>query len=230
MRLVPLIALIATLTGSCVCLNAQIEHHVWATPATPVQLIVNTDQIFDNSLSEFNPGFLNQGFWGTDIPHYAFDLNFGSEGAGRRGYVTFDLSSLQAPATSAVLRFAALSWYGISPFDILFYDVTTNAAVLNQGNQDYVPGVFDDLGSGNVYARLALINYTGSGSDFSGSFQPIDIPLSSQAVADINAAQGGFFSVGADVDPVPEPSTFGLAGVAVIGLLVRRCWSAACRG
>lgn len=229
MRLVSPITLIAILTGSCVCLNAQIEHHVWATPLTPVQLIIDTDQIFDNSMSEFNPGYLNQGFWATDIPHYAYDLNFGSEGAGRRGYVTFDLSSLQAPVSSAVLRFTGLSWSGISPFDILFYDVSTNAAVLNQGNQDYVPGVFDDLGSGNVYARLALVNNTGSGSDFSGSFQTIDIPLSSQAVADINAAQGGFFSVGADADPVPEPSTFGLAGVAVVVLLFRRRCST-CRG
>ena len=74
--------------------------------------------------------------------------------------------------------------------------------------------IFNDLGSGVQYASIGVPPYD----------DPMVITLNAAALADINAAAGGFFSIGGTLTPgstVPEPGTIALAGLALVGFAVK---------
>ena len=70
-------------------------------------------------------------------------------------------------------------------------DVITDVNILKQDCFDCV-SIFSDLQSGNVYGAGVV-----SASDVG---TPIEITLSSLAIADINASSGGLFAVGVHLD------------------------------
>lgn len=129
-----------------------------------------------------------------------------------RLYLSFDLSGVTEPVTGATLRlfndtYTSQGPSSTFPFTTLthaselfnVFDVSTSYASLQSAFINacacFPPtpnaaglAAFADLGSGNVYG-----SYTASLSNVGMS---VDITLSAQAIADINAAAGGGFSVG----------------------------------
>ncbi len=73
-----------------------------------------------------------------------------------------------------------------------FFDVSTPAATLNN-NQDTNTAIFDDLGTGQSYGTFD-VSTSGSETGI------LSFTLNATAIADINAAAGGFFSIGGALD------------------------------
>ncbi len=87
------------------------------------------------------------------------------------------------------------------------WDVTTSAAVLN-ANDGTSSAIFKDLASGIHYGEVSVGPYPFL----------LEIPLNAAAIADINAAAGGFFSIGGTLSPIPEPATIALSGLSLLAL------------
>jgi hypothetical protein len=199
---------------------------------------------FSTAESEFTPGTLNQGWWPSNpletINVDTNDNHFTGHPAGPpsngtlRSFYTFDVSTLDGPATSATFR--VQRWAQQVDVVLGFWDVTTPAAVVNFNNGSNT-AIWTDLGSGNSYGSFNVA--TGALQDY------LSFTLNSQALADINAS-GGFFTVGAAVaspedgdifaasgrdvtyldiaTSVPEPGTFAMMamGLALLGGAARR--------
>lgn len=199
---------------------------------------------FSTAGSEFTPGTLNQGWWPSDpsdtLNDDTNDNHFTGYAGGPsandylRSFYTFDVSTLDGPATSATFR--VQRW--AQPADVVLglWDVTTPAAVVNFNNGQNT-AIWTDLGSGNSYGSFNVP--TGALEDY------LSFTLNSQALADINAS-GGFFTIGAAVTSpangwifaasgrdvtyldvatsVPEPGTLALmvAGLGMLGGAARR--------
>jgi len=140
----------------------------------------------------------------------AFEDPFNPDGTPQereRNYHTFDLSGLTGTITGATLRVwvdqvdgapgsgigneTGAPYQSSDPFeDILLYDVSTDAATLASTD----PGVdaFNDLRSGNTYGTLRV------DADDAGEY--IETALNAQAIADLNAAIGGTWSIGGALD------------------------------
>jgi hypothetical protein len=161
-------------------------------------------------------------------------------------WASFDLASIDAGVTSAVLKLRLAPYPDASAdlYALDIYDVSTSMSVLSTSYAG-VSG-YGDLMSGHLYGTV-----TGNRGLYS-------VALSSQAIADINATLGGVFVLGftnatlnsedpADVDlgmyingsledtarapqlilnpvpePVPEPSTLILIGSALLCVAVFR--------
>jgi K319-like protein/PKD domain-containing protein len=159
--------------------------------------VVPNSLTFTTSESPFVPGLRNQGLYGWHP--YGFSIAtrpeshetaVGTNGTGEfRTYYTFDLSTLTGNVVSARLVLTKGYWVG-ADFGVRLSEVTTDAATLSAGDPTGVSRViFDDLGDGTAYGGSAMpytrYNHTDT------------IPLNGAAVADIQAAGGGFFSIGA---------------------------------
>nr|WP_316640210.1 PEP-CTERM sorting domain-containing protein [uncultured Roseateles sp.] len=160
--------------------------------------------------STLSPGTLASEAGVVELP--AGPMGIGGFKGYSRLYLSFDLSGVSEPVTGATLRlfngaytsqgpgptfpFATLS-HASELFNI--YDVSTSYASLQSAfinacacfpPTPNVAGMaaFADLGTGNVYG-----GYTATLSNVGMN---VDITLSAQAIADINAAAGGGFTVG----------------------------------
>jgi hypothetical protein len=106
-------------------------------------------------------------------------------------FFSFDLSGVKGTVVSAQLVLEEESFFGVDASETAsVWDVSTSATVLAKSGT--TPGVFKDLQSGNQYGT-----FTGTAKDVGTN---LTIPLSSKAVADLNAAVGRVFSVGVHID------------------------------
>ena len=110
-----------------------------------------------------------------------------------RNFFTFDLSGLSlAPNEEIVSASFSGFTYTIAVAGGLYetmelYDVSTDAAILNY-NVGVNPAIYEDLGTGNSYGSHDFYE-SDSDKDFS-------MELNGFGIADMYAAQGGFFSIG----------------------------------
>jgi hypothetical protein len=151
-----------------------------------------TQQVFNTSDSRFNPSYDNHGWHSATrqrlyFPNYIVGSSFSHY---FNNFFTFDLSTLNGIAVSATLeirRFGSSNTNeAVETYEL--FDVTTDAATLNN-TAGPSPSMFTDLGSGVSYGSFEV----------PGSGLPDDIlifPLNAAAINDINAAKGGFFSIG----------------------------------
>jgi hypothetical protein len=164
-------------------------------------------------------------------------MGIGGVVAGSRAYETFDLSSLHlSPSeyvTGATLQLVISNYTSQGPGGMFpnfttvsnpmelysIFDVSTPYAELQTPftnacgcfpptpNADGL-AAYADLGSGNVYATFE------SSQSIVGT--PIDITLSAQAVADINAQLSGGFAVGITFTDTELPGLDGLFGAPLV--------------
>jgi len=161
----------------------------------PSTLTFNTsDDPFDEGVD--NQGVWKQCFWveGEDGDD-GYELFFDS-GCMTRPFFSFKLSALTGnltarAATLEIQRYGACETNQESE-PVSFFDVSTPAAQLNE-NSGHNSTIFDDLGSGTPYGTFN-ISEGGDPADL------LSFPLNQAAVSDINAAAGGWFSVGARLD------------------------------
>lgn len=150
---------------------------------------------FRTSDSRFDPDFDNQGWYdNTGFTTRPSDNYFtGSPfGGDLRSFFTFDLSSAAGIGTVIGARLDLRRFFDSAnnePTETLeFFDVSADAATLSNNTGTGV-SVYNDLGTGTTYGAFVV---PGSGaSDDVLSFQ-----LNAAALADLNAALGGFFSIG----------------------------------
>jgi hypothetical protein len=122
-------------------------------------------------------------------------------GATRRGYLVFSIAAGQQ-ITAATLSVNASSVIA-GPNTLNLYDVTTSTSTLSDGTASPAMA-YADLGSGALYGTVQATTNN----------QTLSITLSAQAVADINAAQGGTFAIGFDnaTNESPTDTVFGSSG------------------
>ena len=150
---------------------------------------------FNTSDSEFDVGVKNQGFYSPGLSNADTNESYitGTAISGGqqfyRSFFTFDLSSLVGyTVNSATLRLSMFEVTGDALTETLgFFDVSTGAAPLNN-NVGFDATIYTDLGSGKSYGNFNLT--------IAGLPNVLDFNLNSDAVVDINAAAGGWFSIG----------------------------------
>lgn len=125
-------------------------------------------------------------------------------------YFAFDLKGRSGPVASAVLRIELEQYYGTDPFEMFtIYDVSTPISNLTADRStvsNYDPDIFNDLQTGNIYGASSA-----AASDVGTIFE---IPLSSQAVSDINNISNNLFAVGIHINDL----TSGLGTFSAEGL------------
>lgn len=113
-----------------------------------------------------------------------------------RSFFVFDLTAETEPIDAAELRLELENYSSGSSSEAFgVFDVSASAAELNTDYGDDDPdglAIYDDLGSGERYASETV-----AAADVGGV---IAIPLSAQAIADLNASLGADFAVGLDLD------------------------------
>lgn len=199
---------------------------------------------FSTSQSQFTSGIDNQGWWSDVHTNSDGNSNYFT-GIERRGFFTFDLSSLGASdnITSATLNLRrGTSGFNEATEDVGFFDVTTAAATLNNNNGVNAT-IYADLGSGVSYGT-----FTVSGTEDQEAV--LSFTLNDAGVAAVNAAKGQFLSIGADLltqngndwifgstngtldpqdlvlniepaqAPVPEPATLTIWSLGALGCAV----------
>jgi hypothetical protein len=167
------------------------------------------------ALSQIDAGNNNQGWWTAAGPanQNTNDNYFvGKDDLGRefRDFFTFDLRLVPADLTvvSATLRVnAGFSNAGDLLETVGLFDVSTDATTLNRNN-GVNPAIFEDLGTGRSYGTFPVNR---------GVLGDLSFPLEAAAVADINAARAGYFSIGGRLvsfsRPDPEFVFGGTAGL-----------------
>jgi len=151
----------------------------------------NTDN--DCGTSQIVLAAVERGWWRDDGDHTATNDNtltgfFNGTGYTHNSYFIFDLSGVTGTVIAAELQLEVDDYTSPDPTEtVSFWDVSTPAVTLEATGTGQTQ-IYNDLMSGHAYG--------------SWPFQPSDegtvvtIALDAQGVVDINAALGGFFSVG----------------------------------
>ena len=161
---------------------------------------VNT-RVFDTSDSRFDKGVDNQGWWHTSIQNNDDNDNYivgtADPGGRFRHFFSFDLSTLRGKAVGATLVLRRYQGEGDFTETLGLFDVRTAADKLNNNRGPNVR-IYRDRGSGSEYGRYVLP------TDGAGT-QAVRLRLNAAAVADVNAARGGFFSIGGKLLSINKP-------------------------
>jgi hypothetical protein len=166
-------------------------------------------------------GGINQGWWTAAGPaNVNPNTNYfvGEDDLGRefRDFFTFDLRLIPSDLTvvGATLRVNAGSSTGGDLIETVgFFDVSTDAVTLNF-NTGTNEAIFADLGTGRSYGTFPVNR---------GSLGDLFFALNADAVADINAARSGYFSLGGRLLSFSRPDAefvFGGSGDSAAGLIV----------
>ncbi|MEM9342474.1 MAG: VPLPA-CTERM sorting domain-containing protein [Pseudomonadota bacterium] len=160
-----------------------------------------------------SPGRDNQGWWNdtfgnSNSNNDNYIVGMSSGGSEYRNYFTFDLSGLVGQVITSI-ELQVRRYGQTSAGNYTLWDVDTSAADLAQRNT-LDTSIFNDLGSGDSYGST-FVATGGSTNDV------ISFTLSGDAIADANAAIGGYFSVGGTFDgsgllftgSSSEPGNFG---------------------
>jgi hypothetical protein len=187
-------------TASSICVGL-----VTATSAHALTFTFNTSD------SRFLPGINNQGWWSDVNSNSDSNENYYVGDGELRNFFTFDLSALNSThvITSARLELqrSAISGDAVEIYGL--FDVSTDAATLNNNNGTNA-SIFNDLGSGKSYGTFNVS--TTDTNDL------LAFTLNSAALADIDLAKGGFFSIGGALLSIDNPDIteylFGFSGGA----------------
>ena len=152
--------------------------------------------IISTSDNQITPGFDNQGWWSVNrtneyvTENYLVGISPDSKNNDvKHNFFTFDLSQITKVVISARLELTRFGYNADSDQETLgLFDVSTNAITLNT-TTGVSSIIFDDLGSGNSYGEM-VITSNGLSSDI------VSAELNVQAISDINASLGGWFSIG----------------------------------
>ena len=165
------------------------------------------------SAAEFDNGVLNQGWWddldgnNTYNDNYSISLSWTADsypnpqGITLRDFFTFDLADIGGTIQSATLLLTKGNSGSPNPMEtISFWDVQTSAATLNN-NSGLNASIINDLGSGANYGSFQVLMANDPTSVLS-------FDLNANAIADLNADRGGFFSIGGSMDGLPAPDVY----------------------
>ena len=176
-----------------------------AVCACMATVTVNAEVItLNTSDSQFDSGVNNQGWYSSGPGHIGTDSNDNyytgtSNGDELRSFFTFDLPAVTETIISATLQLTRYQYLGDDEAETLqLYDVTTNAATLND-NSGFNSMIFADLGSGVSYGTFS-INKTG------GYYDVLSFSLNAQALDDLNSSIGSFFSIGGRLGSMSDPN------------------------
>ena len=127
---------------------------------------------------------------------------------GRVHFLSYDLSTVTAPVTGAVLRLEVTDHFNANSgipveLPVTLYDCTGggDADLKLSQSGSAAQTMFDDLSSGNAYATQTFDELLIPGGSI------VDIYLSAAAIADINAA-GGLFTIGIAGDLIGQNDSF----------------------
>jgi hypothetical protein len=164
----------------------------------------------------------SRGWYHDTGRHTASNFNtfVGQSGTGinlYRSFFVFDLRQLAHPVESGVLRLELEAFFGPNTGErFTLSDVTTDVATL-RADQTTRTDIYEDLGSGVVYGagRLRKLDVG----------LVVDVPLTPEAIADINRVAGGHFAIGVRPDTIElssgsEGLRFSLAGERRVHQLV----------
>jgi FIMAH domain-containing protein len=168
-----------------------------AIAASGTMAFGQTTLVFNTSDSRFDVNVNNQGWWSTNFANAGTnnDNHFTGEDVNLnslfRSFFTFDLSTLvNRTVLSATLELTRYTYVSPDPTETIeFFDVSTDAATVNN-NVGIDAAIYEDLGTGVSYGAFVVNSYTPSEAD------TLTFTLNAAALDDIQAASGGFFSVG----------------------------------
>lgn len=153
---------------------------------------------FSTSDSQFIEGYNNQGWWNTFTSNFDYNSNDNDNYlTGKlsqtvyRSFFTFDISALKnLPISSATLKIQRFEGSGNPMHTLGLFDVSTPAKQLNQKANNPDMSIYNDLGSGKSYGTFQ-VNSAGDSDEI------LSFTLNSDAIADINASDEKYFSIGA---------------------------------
>ncbi|MEP7355568.1 MAG: PEP-CTERM sorting domain-containing protein [Acidobacteriota bacterium] len=175
--------------------------------------------VFQTNQGAFSGSVNNQGWWSAADGHSVGNDNYyvsNEVGSEYNNYFTFLLTGFDGGALSATLSIDTSESSGSDlPTIYSLFDVSTAAASLNDSGPD--SAIFDDLSSGKLYAALIVSSYPSP---------TMSLTLNADALGDINAAGGGYFSIGGTLAPsesaTPEPGTISLLAAGLLAVVMAR--------